>query len=134
MSMEMDMKEYERHLTDAARFILQHDDFLVVAHIQPDGDAASSTYAMGWILNQLGKSYTLINEGAMPAKFAYLWGSDQCSRLFFPCKQTGNFKPSLVWIVLIFPELGKSVLFLLINSHCSILIIIQPMIALGRVI
>jgi phosphoesterase RecJ-like protein len=77
MSKEMDLKEYERHLKDAARFILQHDNFLVVAHIQPDGDAASSTYAMGWILKQLGKSYTLINEGSMPSKFAYLWGSDQ---------------------------------------------------------
>ncbi len=55
------------------QFIEQHDDFLVVSHIQPDGDAASSTYATGWILRQLGKSFTMINEGAMPSKFSYLW-------------------------------------------------------------
>jgi phosphoesterase RecJ-like protein len=77
MSRDIHLGEYERHLKDAARFIMQHDDFLVVSHIQPDGDAASSTYAMGWMLKQLGKSYTLINEGPMPAKFTYLWGSDQ---------------------------------------------------------
>lgn len=69
--------EYSRQLEAAAAFIEQHDDFLVVSHIQPDGDAASSTYATGWILTQLGKSFTLINEGEMPSKFSHLWGSDQ---------------------------------------------------------
>lgn len=69
--------EYSKQLAAAAKFIEQHDDFLVVSHIQPDGDAASSTYATGWILKQLGKSFTMINEGAMPSKFSYLWGSDQ---------------------------------------------------------
>ncbi|NOV03122.1 DHH family phosphoesterase [Paenibacillus planticolens] len=68
--------EYSQQLEAAAKFIEQHDDFLVVSHIQPDGDAASSTYAMGWLLSQLGKTFTLINEGAMPTKFSYLWGSD----------------------------------------------------------
>jgi phosphoesterase RecJ-like protein len=67
---------FQRQLEAAAAFIIQHDDFLVVSHIQPDGDAASSTFAMGYLLKQLGKSFTLINEGAMPVKFDYLWGSD----------------------------------------------------------
>lgn len=69
--------EYSQQLEAAAKFIEQHDDFLVVSHIQPDGDAASSTFAMGWLLTQLGKTYTMINEGAMPSKFSYLWGSDR---------------------------------------------------------
>lgn len=69
--------EYSQQLEAAAKFIEQHDDFLVVSHIQPDGDAASSTYATGWILHQLGKSYTMINEGSMPSKFSYLSGSDR---------------------------------------------------------
>ncbi|TXK81968.1 bifunctional oligoribonuclease/PAP phosphatase NrnA [Paenibacillus sp. N3.4] len=70
-------REYSQQLETAAKFIEQHDDFLVVSHIQPDGDAASSTYATGWILKQLGKSYTMINEGSMPSKFSYLPESDQ---------------------------------------------------------
>jgi bifunctional oligoribonuclease and PAP phosphatase NrnA len=68
---------YQEQLEAAERFIRQHDDFLVVSHIQPDGDAASSTYAVGWMLKQLGKSFTMINEGSMPDKFHYLWGSDE---------------------------------------------------------
>ncbi|WP_244163245.1 DHH family phosphoesterase [Paenibacillus pectinilyticus] len=67
--------EYCQQLAAAATFIEQHDDFLVVSHIQPDGDAASSTYATGWILSRLGKSFTMINEGAMPSKFSFLEGS-----------------------------------------------------------
>jgi phosphoesterase RecJ-like protein len=67
---------YKRELRAAAAFIKEHNDFLVVSHIQPDGDAASSSYVTGYMLKQLGKSFTLINEGAMPAKFDYLWGSE----------------------------------------------------------
>ncbi|MBP1991291.1 DHH family phosphoesterase [Paenibacillus eucommiae] len=67
---------YKLQLQAAAEFINRQDDFLVVSHIQPDGDAASSTFAMGWILKQLGKSFTLINEGLIPAKFDFLRNTD----------------------------------------------------------
>ncbi|TBL77773.1 DHH family phosphoesterase [Paenibacillus thalictri] len=66
--------EYEIQLEAAKRFIVEHDDFLVVAHVQPDGDAAGSTFAVGWMLRQLGKTYTLINEGRMPEKFMFMAG------------------------------------------------------------
>jgi phosphoesterase RecJ-like protein len=56
----------------AMQFMQEHDDFLVVSHVQPDGDAASSTLAIGWMLSQLGKTYTMMNEGQLPAKFAFL--------------------------------------------------------------
>ncbi len=77
MNADFHTSEYHNQLEAAKRFIMQYNDFLVVSHIQPDGDAASSTYAVGWMLKQLGKSFTLINEGPMPDKFNYLWGSDQ---------------------------------------------------------
>jgi len=67
--------DYKQQLETAAAFIKEHNDFLVVAHIQPDGDAAGSTYGMGLLLKQLGKSFTMINEGPMPAKFDFLTGS-----------------------------------------------------------
>ncbi|KIL39204.1 exopolyphosphatase [Gordoniibacillus kamchatkensis] len=59
-------------LQAASEFMREHDDFLVVSHVQPDGDAVSSTLAVGWMLAQLGKTYTMINEGRLPAKFSYL--------------------------------------------------------------
>lgn len=68
-------------LKDAQAFIEAHDDFLVVSHVQPDGDAASSTCAVGYLLHQLNKTYTLANEGKLPAKFSYLWGFPMVQQL-----------------------------------------------------
>jgi len=62
-------------LAQAAKFMREHDDFLVVSHIQPDGDAIGSTTAVGWMLEQLGKSYTMMNEGPVPSRLHSLWGS-----------------------------------------------------------
>jgi phosphoesterase RecJ-like protein len=67
---------YEQQLAAAKQFILSNDDFLVVSHIDPDGDAASSTLAISWMLKQLNKKFTMINEGNTPGKFNFLWGFD----------------------------------------------------------
>ncbi|MFC0215701.1 bifunctional oligoribonuclease/PAP phosphatase NrnA [Paenibacillus chartarius] len=65
--------DYERFHA-AADFLREHDDFLVVSHVQPDGDAVSSTLAIGWMLSKLGKTFTMMNEGALPTKFGDLPG------------------------------------------------------------
>jgi|HigsolmetaAR203D_1030402.scaffolds.fasta_scaffold00569_11 Exopolyphosphatase-related proteins len=77
MSTEHGDGQYRRQLADAARFIREHDDFLVVSHIHPDGDAVGSTCAVGWILDQLGKRNMLCNEGAIPKKYRFLRRGDQ---------------------------------------------------------
>jgi phosphoesterase RecJ-like protein len=77
MSRGAESASCEARLQAAMEFVREHDDFLVVSHIQPDGDAASSTLAIGWMLAQLGKTYTMINEGPLPAKFNYLHGFEQ---------------------------------------------------------
>ncbi|WP_322922770.1 bifunctional oligoribonuclease/PAP phosphatase NrnA [Paenibacillus campi] len=66
------MQTYEQALLDAKAFIEEHDNFLVVSHIQPDGDAVSSTVAVGWLLSCLGKQFTLVNEGPIPKRMSYL--------------------------------------------------------------
>jgi phosphoesterase RecJ-like protein len=65
-------ERYRQQLQEAARFIRESDDFLVVSHLSPDGDAISSTSAIGLILQSFGKTYTLINEGRTPDKFRSL--------------------------------------------------------------
>jgi len=69
-------KPYKELLEQAIRFIHEGDDYLVVSHVQPDGDAISSTVVIGWLLEKLGKKYTLINEGASPSRLHYLHLSD----------------------------------------------------------
>lgn len=62
-------------LAQAADFMRGNDDFLVISHIQPDGDAISSTAAVGWMLHKLGKSFTMMNEGPVPSRLHDLWRS-----------------------------------------------------------
>ncbi|RKP55502.1 bifunctional oligoribonuclease/PAP phosphatase NrnA [Cohnella endophytica] len=62
-------------LKEAAAFIRERDDFLIVSHVQPDGDAISSTVATGWLLEKLGKKYTMLNEGPVPSRLRFLWNS-----------------------------------------------------------
>jgi phosphoesterase RecJ-like protein len=64
-------------LEQAAAYLREHDDFLIVSHVQPDGDAISSTVAMGWILAKLGKTFTMMNEGPVPSRLLFLWKSGQ---------------------------------------------------------
>ncbi|MEW4369283.1 DHH family phosphoesterase [Paenibacillus kandeliae] len=66
------MQTYEQSLLDAKAFVEEHDNFLVVSHVQPDGDAVSSTVAVGWLLSCLGKQFTLVNEGPIPKRMQYL--------------------------------------------------------------
>ncbi|MBD1373475.1 DHH family phosphoesterase [Hazenella sp. IB182357] len=62
---------------EANKWLERADHLLVIAHVSPDGDAISSTLAMGEMLKQLGKSYTLANESPIPSKFSFLPGVDQ---------------------------------------------------------
>jgi phosphoesterase RecJ-like protein len=78
--MTLQTEAYERQLDEAKTFIEQYDRFLVVSHVHPDGDAISSTLTVGYLLHQLGKTYTLVNADPIPGKFSFLWGSDSIQR------------------------------------------------------
>ncbi len=66
---------WAEQLKEAAAFIRDRDDFLIVSHVQPDGDAISSTVTIAWMLEKLGKRYTMLNEGAVPSRLRFLWKS-----------------------------------------------------------
>ncbi|MRN54821.1 DHH family phosphoesterase [Paenibacillus monticola] len=75
------MQSYEQSLQQTREFLLEHDDYLVVSHVQPDGDAVSSTLAVGWLLSCLGKNYSMLNEGPIPKRMEYLWHADEIINL-----------------------------------------------------
>lgn len=75
------MQSYEQSLQQTRKFLLEHDDYLVVSHVQPDGDAVSSTLAVGWLLSCLGKKYTMLNEGPIPQRMKYLWHAGEIVNL-----------------------------------------------------
>jgi len=75
------MQTYEQELQQVKSFLLEHDDYLVVSHVQPDGDAVSSTLAVGWLLSCLGKKFTMINEGSIPKRMKMLWHAEDILNL-----------------------------------------------------
>ncbi|MFC4775348.1 bifunctional oligoribonuclease/PAP phosphatase NrnA [Paenibacillus sp. GCM10023252] len=64
---------YHQQLDDALAFLQEGEQFLVVSHVQPDGDAISSTSVVGWLLSKLGKQAVLMNEGEAPSRLSYLY-------------------------------------------------------------
>lgn len=46
--------------------------FVVAAHASPDGDAMGSTAAMGFILQALGKTFSLLNDSPVPTSYGWL--------------------------------------------------------------
>lgn len=69
--------DYNNSLQSAAQFIREGNDFLVISHVNPDGDAIGSTCSVGWMLSQLGKNYTLVNADVVPAKFHFLTDAER---------------------------------------------------------
>lgn len=59
-------------LQTVARHILAGDNWLIVTHERPDGDAIGSALAIAHILQALGKTWHFVVEGPMPPRFAYL--------------------------------------------------------------
>jgi phosphoesterase RecJ-like protein len=66
------MRDYRRALEEAASFMREHDRFLIISHVNPDGDTTSSALATALMLEELGKTYVIVNEGETPAKFGFL--------------------------------------------------------------
>lgn len=55
----------------------QHQRFVILSHIRPDGDAIGSTIALGSTLEAMGKEVTYINEDGVPDSLAFLPDSDK---------------------------------------------------------
>ncbi len=62
----------ETQMNETINFLKENDDFLIVSHVHPDGDTISSSLAMAFILEGLGKSYTLVNQDEAPSNVKFL--------------------------------------------------------------
>ncbi|WP_040393601.1 DHH family phosphoesterase [Effusibacillus pohliae] len=61
-----------RMMQEAADFLRRHDDFLLLTHVQPDGDALGSTLGFAHLLHMLGKRFTVAVEEPVPDRFRFL--------------------------------------------------------------
>ncbi len=58
----------------------KHKRFLVVSHLNPEGDAIASTLAMGMALEKMGKKVEMFNGDLVPENFRFLPGADRIRR------------------------------------------------------
>jgi bifunctional oligoribonuclease and PAP phosphatase NrnA len=58
----------------------QHDRFLVISHVRPDGDAYGSTLGLALSLRALGKDVQVVNEDGMAPSFEFLPGGKTLTR------------------------------------------------------
>lgn len=54
-----------------------HQSFVLISHVRPDGDAIGSQLALGFALMAAGKSVRLINEDGLPDNLAFMAGSEK---------------------------------------------------------
>lgn len=99
---------WAKTLQEAATFIAERDDFLVVSHVQPDGDAISSTVAVGWLLEKLGKKYTMLNEGPVPSRLHFLWKSSEIVTLHEEQPPVRQFRNVIAVDCADFARVGKA--------------------------
>ncbi|MEF2230004.1 MAG: bifunctional oligoribonuclease/PAP phosphatase NrnA [Pseudodesulfovibrio sp.] len=54
-----------------SELLRDEDDFLLVSHYNPDGDAVGSMCAVGHLLKALGKRFSLYNGSGLPARYDF---------------------------------------------------------------
>ena len=59
-------------------FIKKKDNFLIISHINADGDAIASLLAIAYILEKWAKKYQIIiHDQKVDEKYRYLWGVEK---------------------------------------------------------
>lgn len=62
-------------ITKIRELIEENDNFLIAAHMNPDGDAISSTLALGNALSEMGKKTVFYNGDPVPQIYSFLPGA-----------------------------------------------------------
>ncbi len=57
-------------------FIDAHSEFLILSHVDPDGDAIGSSLGLAWTLRGMGKEAVVVNESPLPDGLRFLPGSE----------------------------------------------------------
>jgi phosphoesterase RecJ-like protein len=99
------MVTLRQQFEEAARFLQSHEHFLLLTHVKPDGDALGACLGMAHILESMGKTYTLVNDDPIPAKFRFLPKADE---FLLPADCDTTFRTAISFDCGDFARLGES--------------------------
>lgn len=94
-------------LADIAAALHEHENFVVLSHVRPDGDALGCEIAMALCLRQLGKTVTVWNEDGLIDKYRYLPASEMVST---PPAEPQDFDAVIALDTAAFDRLGSECL------------------------
>ena len=64
-------------INDAVAFLNSYSEFLLIAHVAPDGDTLGSCLALKHLLHQMDKQAKVICDDPVPHMYAFLPGADE---------------------------------------------------------
>jgi phosphoesterase RecJ-like protein len=67
-----------------------HQSFVLISHVRPDGDAIGSQLALGFALLAAGKIVRLINEDGLPDNLTFMPGSEKIELPLISAVQAGR--------------------------------------------
>ena len=70
------------NVNEAAEFLKEHDDYLILMHASPDGDTLGCGYALCGALQRIGKRARAVCPDEIPKKFEYLFAAVKEDRDF----------------------------------------------------
>lgn len=66
--------------SEIAQALREHESFIIMSHVRPDGDAIGSQLALGHALEEMGKTVHYVNEDGLPENLAFLPHSDRITQ------------------------------------------------------
>ncbi|NJM37256.1 MAG: hypothetical protein HC845_04945 [Akkermansiaceae bacterium] len=68
------------NFAEIGEVLRNHQSFVLISHVRPDGDAIGSQLALGFSLMAAGKNVRLINEDGLPDNLTFMAGSEKIER------------------------------------------------------
>jgi len=106
------------------KLLREHQSFVLISHVRPDGDAIGSQLALGYALLAAGKNVRMINEDGLPDNLAFMAGSE---RIELPSAEPLDVEVAIALDTATKPRLGdralhaasKAKIWLNIDHHVS---------------
>lgn len=61
------------NLKEAAKFLLENDDYYILTHINPDGDTLGAGFALADALRSIGKNANVLCSDELPLRYLFLF-------------------------------------------------------------
>lgn len=106
------------------KLLREHQSFVLISHVRPDGDAIGSQLALGYALLAAGKNVRMINEDGLPDNLTFMAGSE---RIELPPAEPLDVEVAIALDTATKPRLGdralhaasKAKIWLNIDHHVS---------------